>query len=68
MIDEIKTIETNNCLECILNELEFAITPDVSNPDMNQGWSCKLSPKDARQRTSPSFSGSPSSGGHSASG
>jgi hypothetical protein len=30
----------------ILNELEFAIIPDVSNPDMNQGWSYKLLPKD----------------------
>jgi outer membrane protein TolC len=27
---------------CILNELEFATTPDVSNPDMYKGWSCKL--------------------------
>jgi hypothetical protein len=32
---------------CILNELEFAITPDVSNPDMYKGWSCKLSPQRA---------------------
>jgi hypothetical protein len=29
-------------LAFILNELEFAITPDVSNPDMYKGWSCKL--------------------------
>jgi hypothetical protein len=28
----------------ILNELEFAITTDVSNPDMYKGWSCKFTP------------------------
>jgi hypothetical protein len=51
----------------ILNELEFAITPDVSNPNMYKGWSCKLSPLATASPSSggqrvPALSG-PSSGG-----
>jgi thioredoxin reductase (NADPH) len=44
----------------ILNELEFAITPDVSNPDMYKGGSCKLSPQRVLAMwTSPSSGGRP---------